>query len=321
MLRILIASSISSDAIEALRQQHDVICAFGASEETLKELIVDREVLIFRSGVQITADVMAQAPDLRLILRAGSGYDNIDLNYVLQQEIRFIRIPGPGAQAVAEMSFALMLALARNVLIADREWRQGHWVKQQMKGHLLTGKVLGIIGAGNIGRCTGALGVAWGMDVIGCVEHPLPETLANLQATGIEPVTCSEVLSQADFVSIHVPLKDSTRNMIDAPELAQMKRGSFLINLARGGVVNEHAVYDALTSGHLAGAALDVHAREGEGNISPLAELDNVILTPHIGASTLDSQRKIGQIILSYVAEADAQTPAEMQAAEKMVIV
>ena len=320
-MKILIASSIDKDAIEELSQEHDVICAFGAPEEELKQLIVDREILIFRSGVQITADVMAAAPDLRLIMRAGSGYDNIDLDHVSERPIRFIRIPGPGAQAVAEMSFALMLTLARNLFSADRQWRQGRWVKHQIKGQLLAGKTLGIIGAGNIGRRTGLLGVAWGMDVLGCVEVPRPQTYAALRERGIHAATLEEVLAQSDFVSVHVPLQPSTRNMIGAEELALMKPGSFLINLARGGVVNEEALYEALTSGHLAGAGLDVHESEGEGNISPFAELENVILTPHIGASTVDSQRQIGQIMVTYVQEAMNQTPEEALAAEKMVVV
>ena len=320
-MKILIASSIDKDAINELSQEHDVICAFGAPEAELKKLIVDREVLIFRSGVQITADVMSAAPNLRLILRAGSGYDNIDMDYVLHQPVRFIRIPGPGARAVAEMSFALMLALSRNLFVADREWRAGHWVKQKMKGQLLAGKVLGIIGAGNIGRRTGSMGVAWGMDVLGCVELPRPETHAALRERGIHPAALEEMLAQSDYVSVHVPLQDSTRDMIGAKEIALMKKGAILINLARGGVVNEEALYDALVSGHIAGAGLDVHENEGEGEISRFAAMDNVILTPHIGANTVDSQRQIGQIMVTYVKEAMNQTPEEALAAEKIVIV
>jgi D-3-phosphoglycerate dehydrogenase len=302
-VKILIASSIYSESIEKLRaQQHDVVCAFNAKQEVLKPLIADREVLIFRSGVQITADVMACAPNLRLILRAGSGVDNIDLDYVREHGIRLVRIPGPGAKAVAEMSFALMLALARNVLVADRLLRQGRWAKQELTGYLLTGKVLGIVGTGNIGSRVGQLGAAWAMNVIGCVEHPSPIVAEALQAKGIRLTDCAEVLSEADFVTIHVPLKPSTRNLIDATALAQMKQGAFLVNLARGGVVDESALYKALTEGHLRGAALDVHMQEGEGKISPLAELPNVILTPHIGAGTIDSQREIGAIVLETIA-------------------
>lgn len=306
-MKILIASSIYPDAIEQLKEHHDVICAFNAKDEELKSLIVDREVLIFRSGVQITAEVMARAPDLQLILRAGSGVDNIDLDYVRQRGLRLIRIPEPGAKAVAEMSFAFMLALARNLLEADRLTRQGKWAKHELTGHLLTGKVLGIIGAGNIGTRVGRLGVAWGMEAIGCVEPATPEEEARLRENGIRMVTCEEVLKTADFVTIHVPLADSTRNMIDAEALSLMKPGAYLINLARGGVVDELALREALLEGRLAGAALDVHKAEGEGKISPLADLPNVILTPHIGAGTIDSQREIGEMIIRYINEYMAQ--------------
>lgn len=297
-MKILVASSIDPSTLDTLKKQHDVICAFNASTDRLKELIVDREVLIFRSGVQITAEVMASAPNLKLILRGGSGVDNIDLDYVMQRGIRLVRIPGPGAKAVAEMSFALMLSLARNVMQADRLLREGKWAKHEMTGHQLTGKVLGIVGAGNIGARTGELGVLWGMQVIGCVEHPGPEAAARLLMKGITLVDFEEVLARSDFISLHVPLKESTRGMINEEAIKKMKPGAFLINLARGGVVDEMALRAALVEGRLAGAALDVHKEEGNGKISPLADLPNVILTPHIGASTFDAQREIGTIIL-----------------------
>lgn len=300
-MKILIVSPIDPATIDQLRASHDVLCKFDVKAASLPALLSDREVLIFRSGVDITSEVMASAPDLQLIIRAGSGFDNIDLDYAEQNGIRFIRIPGPGARAVAEMSFALMLALARNLLEADRQWRQGRWVKHELPGHSLRGKTLGIVGAGNIGLSTAKLGVAWGMQVMGCVEHPSPEREVQLHQEGIQLSGLEEMLSKADFVSLHVPLKDSTRNMIDAKALSLMKPSAFLVNLARGGVVDEDALYEALSEGRLRGAALDVHKREGEGKISPLAALRNIILTPHIGASTVDTQREIGEIILEHI--------------------
>lgn len=300
-MKILLASSIHSDAINRLKEKHDVVSAFGAKEDVLKSLIVDRDVLVFRSGVQISAPVMAAAPNLKLLLRAGSGVDNIDLDYVNAHNLELIRIPGPGAKAVAELSFAFMLALARNLLVADQKTRQGVWAKHELTGYLLTGKTLGIIGTGNIGSRTGQLGAAWGMNVLGCVEAPTQEIAENLAAKGIRLASFEEVLSQSDFISIHVPLQDSTRNLIDAAAFALVKPSAYLVNLARGGVVDEQALYEALVAGRLAGAALDVHAREGNGQISPLAALPNVILTPHIGAGTYDSQREIGEIIVSEI--------------------
>ena len=261
------------------------------------------EILIFRSGVKITASVLeAGAPDLWLLLRAGSGSDNIDLDYVTRHGLRLERVPGPGAKAVAELAFSLMLCLARNVLRADRKLRHGTWAKYEMTGYLLTGKTLGIIGAGNIGTQVGQRGIAWGMRAIGCSEQHTPAEGRRLQEFGIQMRKFDEVLSESDFVSVHVPLNEKTRNLIGQEEIARMKPGAYLINLARGGVIDEVAVREALVSGHLAGAGFDVHAREGSSFHSPLAELDNAVLTPHIGASTHDSQREIGEIICEYVA-------------------
>lgn len=296
-MKILLASRIDPGAESRLRSAHDVTCAYGAPEPELRAAIADREVLVFRSGVQITGPVIAAAEHLRLIVRAGSGMDNIDLAAVERRAIAFERIPGPGARAVAEMAFALMLALARNLLRADRLLRQGRFAKAEMTGYLLQGKTLGIVGAGNIGGKVGQLGVAWGMRALGCTENGGDRDVARLLALGIRRVSLDELLRRSDFVSVHVPLQDSTRNLIDADALARMKRGAFLVNLARGGVVDERALHQALATGHLAGAALDVHEREGDGVVSPLAGLENVVLTPHIGASTHDSQREIGEQI------------------------
>src|SRR5690606_11619428 len=158
------------------------------------------------------------------------------------------------------------------------QWQQGHWVKKEMTGYNLTGKVLGIVGAGNIGSRVGQLGAAWGMEVLGCVEIPTPAEAERLAALGIRLASFEEVLERSDFVSVHVPRMPSTRYLIDEAALARMKPGAFLVNLARGGVVDEAALARALDSGHLRGAGLDVHEREGEGHISPLAGRPNVIL-------------------------------------------
>ena len=300
-MKILIASSIYPEAIEKLHECHDVTCAFNAQETELQTFIKDREVLIFRSGVSITAEVMAAAPDLKLLIRAGSGLDNLDFDYVQKRGLKLIRIPEPGAKAVAELTFALMLALARNILKADHSLRQGRWIKRELTGHLLTGKVLGLIGVGNIGARIGQLGSAWDMQVIGCVGHPSPVKAARLREKGINIVNLYRVLAEADFISVQTPLQADTHHLIDAKALASMKPGAFLINVARGGVVDEMALYQALTEGHLGGAGLDVHETEGEGKVSPLATLENVILTPHIGASAIDSQREIGDIAIDTI--------------------
>lgn len=307
-MRILIASSIDPNTIEKLREKHDLICVFDATTPTLKSLIQDRELLIFRSGVSITADVMECAPNLKWLIRAGSGIDNLDVEYVHQRGLELVRIPGPGAQAVAEMSFALMLALSRHLLEADRSMRQGRWAKKELVGSLLADKVLGIIGIGNIGTRVAELGVAWGMEVIACDVCISPARAVKLGEKGIRLTDFDEVISAADFVSVHVPLNDSTYKMINVNVFSIMKSGSFLINLSRGGVVDEQALSKALSErGTLRGAALDVHEEEGEGKLSPLVGLSNVILTPHIGAAVAEAQRQIGlriqELVVSFMAD------------------
>jgi len=170
-----------------------------------------------------------------------------------------------------------------------------------LTGYLLEHKTLGIYGAGNIGSLVGRMGVAWGMNVMACVEFPTAEKVETLRQQNIKLVGADEVISCADFLSINVPLNNRTRGLIDAETISHMKAGSYLVNLARGGIVDEIALFDALTSGHLRGAAMDVHAKEGEGLISVLAELPNVILTPHIGAMTVDSQRAVGERVIEIV--------------------
>ena len=302
-MKILIASPIFAEAIECLREKNDIVLAFNAKTDELKKSILDCDALVFRSGVDINGDVMARAPGLRLLIRAGSGFDNVDLKYVRENGIEIIRIPGPGARAVAELGFSLMLALARQILVADKSLRSGRWAKHELSGYLLAGKTLGIYGAGNIGALLGRLGHAWDMDVIGCVKNPSAERRAELLQRGIRLADADEVLATADFLSINLPLADETRNLIDARAISRMKPGGFFVNLARGGIVDEQALLEALTSGHLAGAGLDVHTSEGDGQISPLAGLSNVVLTPHIGAMTVDSQRAIGERVIEIVAQ------------------
>jgi phosphoglycerate dehydrogenase-like enzyme len=309
-MNILIASSISKDAIEKLNEKNDVICAFNAPEEKLISLVPDRDVIIFRSGVKISERVMKAGLNLKFLIHAGSGSDNLDVPYTIKRGLLLKCIPEPDAKAVAELSFAFMLVLSRNLLYVDKELRQGHWAKSEYTGHLLRGKVLGVIGAGNIGSLVGQMGWFWGMTVLGTVakEDYTPEIEAYLISKGIRLTTFEEVVSNADYLSVHVPLTDRTKNLINKKVLQMMKSGSYLINLVRGGVVNEEDLLEELTKGtRLRGAALDGHENESEGNVSPFAPLPNVILTPHIGAQTVDSQKEIGECVLEAVELFSAQ--------------
>jgi len=305
-MKILVASHLERSAVHQLQRCHDVICTFDQPKADVFSLVRDREVLVFRSGVEISRALMERAPDLKLLVRAGCGLDNLDCEYVYKRGVVLRRIPEPAAQAVAEMALAFMFALSRNIRQADAMLRHGDWAKDKLEGHLLAGKVLGIIGAGNIGSRLGVLAAAIGMEPIGCIADLTPAVVQTLRDKGIAVADFDTVLATADFVSVHVPLNKSTRSLINGEAFSLMKEGSYLINLARGGVVDETALYAALVSGRLRGAALDVHQHEGQGQISPLAQLPNVLLTPHIGASTVETQQQIGVRVVEII-EAFAQ--------------
>lgn len=295
-MKILLASPIDPAAVDTLHRSHEVRQLVKPEPWELREAVADSEAVVLRSGVLLSADIMSEAPDLRLVVRAGSGLDNIDLDGARLRGIRVVRIAGMSAPPVAEFTFALLLSLARKVNLADRLIRQGHWPKPELGGPLLRGKVLGIVGAGNIGGLVGEMGDAWGMRALGCVAAPTLDIAAQLAERGVTLVDFDQVLAEANFVTLHVPLDDTTHHMLDASALDRMRPGSLLVNMARGGVVDEKALHEALVSGtSVAGAALDVHETEGEGTVSGLAELRNVVLTPHIGAMALDSQRLIGE--------------------------
>ncbi len=316
-MNIILASPIAEEAVVALRTQHEVHVAWDDFGAHRADLLADGECIIFRSGVEMSADLIDLLPNLGLIVRAGSGFDNIDLDHARSRGVRVVRVPGPAAQAVAEFTFGLMLSLARNVTLADRLMRAGHWPKRELGGNLLDGKTLGVVGAGNIGSRVGVLGAAWGMKVLGCVGHVELANTGWYSDHGIEIVDISTVIAEADYLTIHTPLDATTRGLIGSAELNAMKPGAFLINTSRGGVVDESALAGVVTSGHLAGAALDVHEKEGEGTIPDLSVLSNVILTPHIGGMAFESQSAIGrrlpELIDAYLAGVldDEATSAE----------
>jgi D-3-phosphoglycerate dehydrogenase len=301
-MKILLASPIDPGTVRVLSESHDVVKPAAPTPEALKEAIADRDAVVLRSGVMLSADVLAAAPGLKLLVRAGAGLDNIDLGQARSQGLRVVKIPGMSAPPVAEFTFALLLSLARRVTVADRLLRDGHWPKPTLGGPLLHGKTLGIVGAGNIGALVGQMGAAWGMRAIGCVANSNDTVAQQLLGRGVRLTDFDEVLTTSDFLCLHTPLDESTRHLIGTEALSRMKPGSLLVNVARGGVVDEAALLEALTRGDtVAGAALDVHEIEGEGTMSRFSELDNVVLTPHIGAMAVDSQRLIGERIVELV--------------------
>jgi D-3-phosphoglycerate dehydrogenase len=245
--------------------------------------------VIVRSRTRLNASQIAGAsPPLVVIGRAGVGVDNIDLNAARRAGVVVVNAPQAAIDAVAEHALALMLSLARRIPQADASMKKGEWLKAGWQGSELAGKTLGLVGFGRIGRALGARAAALGMHVV--AHDPfLPEDV--IRKGGAEPRLLDTLLAEADYVSLHVPLDDATRRMIGRAAFSRMKAGARLICTARGGVVDEGALREALESGRLAGAALDVFADEPPG-VSPLVAHPAVIATPHIGAQTAEAQRR-----------------------------
>ncbi|RNJ75309.1 MAG: 3-phosphoglycerate dehydrogenase [Nitrosopumilus sp. H8] len=255
--------------------------------EQVLEKIPDYEIVVVRSRTKITADMIKRASKCKVIARVGVGLDNIDQDAAKAGGIRVINAAEGAMNAVAELVLGFMFSLARQTARGDRELRAGKWMKKELKGTELKGKYLGIVGLGNIGKRLGRLARALNMNIIGYDVVPIDEEFSK--EVGLMKADLDTLLQSSDYVSIHVPLLDSTRHLFDAKKMAIMKKTAVIINTSRGGVVDEDALYDALKGGRLGGAALDVFEKEpAVGN--RLAELDNVILTPHIGAQTREAQ-------------------------------
>ncbi|MBL8958403.1 MAG: phosphoglycerate dehydrogenase, partial [Gemmatimonadetes bacterium] len=233
---------------------------------------------------------LAKADRLKAIGRAGVGVDTIDVDAASARGIPVLTAPAGNTIAAAELTMALLLAVARKVPAADRSMKAGEWDRKSFNGIELYGKTLGLVGAGRIGGQVAKRARAFGMQVMVYDPYLTPERAMELDVR-LAPLT--EVIAQADVLSVHVPLTEATANLIGASQLASMKKGALLLNVARGGVVNEQALLDALTSGHLAGAALDVYEQEPLGKDSPLRSLPNVVMTPHLGASTAEAQQNV----------------------------
>jgi phosphoglycerate dehydrogenase-like enzyme/DTW domain-containing protein YfiP len=285
--RVLICDLIDEVGIKMLREHANVDVKTGLSPAELLTVVGDYEVVVTRSATKITAEVIEHGLRLKVIGRAGAGLDNIDVVAAQNREIKVVNCPDANTLAVAEHTMALLLALARGLPRADLSLKKGQWEKSKFMGTGLSGKTLGIIGFGRIGREVAARAQAFGMKVIVNQRRPTPEL--NLEA-GVESVDLMELLKASDFVTLHIPSKAETKNLIDAEQLAVMKPTAYLINTARGTVVAEAALLEALNNGQIAGAALDVFAEEPAIN-NALAQHERVIATPHIAASTEDAQR------------------------------
>ena len=262
--------------------------------DQLKEKISNYDIIIVRSRTKLTKELIDNATKCKIIARVGVGLDNIDEAAAKARNIRVINAVEGAMTAVAELVLGLMLALARQIPFADREIRNGKWLKKELMGTELKGKYLGIVGLGNIGKRLGRLAKGLNMNLIGYDVIPIDEAFSK--EVGLMKADLGTLLSSSDYVSLHVPLLDSTYHLINAEKLATMKKTAKIINTSRGGVIDEEALYDALKKGNLGGAALDVFETEPAiGN--KLAILPNVICTPHIGAQTKEAQSLAANII------------------------
>jgi len=300
MSRVLIADAISPKAVavfEARGIEADDRAGIGAAD--LAAAIGEYEGLVVRSRTKVTAKLLDAAKQLKVVGRAGIGVDNIDVDAATQHGVAVMNTPYGNAITTAEHAIALLFALARQIPQADRSTQAGKWEKARFMGVEVTGKHLGIIGCGNIGSIVAERAQGLRMRVIAYDPFLSPERAHDL---GIDKVELDTLFERADFVSLHAPLTDATREIINAKSIAKMKPGVRIINCARGGLVDEAALKEALVSGHVAGAALDVFSTE-PARENVLFGLDNVVATPHLGASTSEAQEKVALQVAEQISD------------------
>jgi D-3-phosphoglycerate dehydrogenase len=291
-MRVLITDKVANEAIAQLKENFEVHLE-ELDNETILSIIENYDAIIVGSRTKVTKEIIDKGRNLRVIGKAGIDVENIDVQFATQNGIPVVYAPTGSTFSMAELTIAQMLALARMIPRADRSMKVGKWEKKHFTGTELRGKTLGQVGSDRIGIEVARLAQAFGMITISCNPY-IPERL--LKKAGIKCVGLEECLNLSDFVTVHSLLSDETRGMIAVPQLKKMKKTAFIINCSWGGVIEEEALYKALTEGWIAGAALDVYVDEPPKN-KKLIGLDNVISTPHIGASTLDAQIKYGIII------------------------
>jgi D-3-phosphoglycerate dehydrogenase len=305
-VRILVAESLAAEGIAKLRECHEVDERIGLSRDELCRMIPGYDALIVRSQVRADAELIAAAPRLAVIGRAGIGVDNVDLEAATRAGIVVVNAPTGNTIAAAEHTLALLYALARRIAPADASVRRGEWERTRFTGVELRGKSLGIVGLGKIGQAIAVRARAMEMTVLASDPYVTAEQAANV---GAELVPFETVLARSDVLSVHVPLTRATRGLIGPHALARMKPAALLLNVARGGVVDEAAVADALREGRLAGAAIDVFEHEPPTG-SPLLDAPNTVLTPHLGASTAEAQVAVAEEVADQVLDALDGRPA-----------
>jgi D-3-phosphoglycerate dehydrogenase len=306
-VRILVAEPIAAEGIAKLRQEHEVDDRAGIARDELCAILPGYDALVVRSQVQVDAPVIAAAGSrLQVIGRAGVGVDNVDLDAATAAGITVVNAPTGNTIAAAEHTLALLSGVARRIAAADASMRRGEWMRSEFSGVELRGRTLGIVGLGKIGQAIAARAVAMEMIVLASDPFVTPEQAA---LHGVELVSFETLVERSDVITVHVPLTRATRGLIGREQIGRMKPGAILLNVARGGVLDEAAVAEGLASGRLGGAGIDVFETEPPTG-SPLLEAPNTILTPHLGASTAEAQVAVAEEVADQVLDVLAGRPA-----------
>jgi D-3-phosphoglycerate dehydrogenase len=320
MPRVLISDKLEDPGLELLRQAGlELDERLGLKGADLQAALRAADGVIIRTGTTLTAELLEAPGRLKAVVRAGVGVDNIDVAAATRRGIVVMNTPGGNTVSTAEHTIAVLLALARHLPAADASVRQGKWERNKFVGHQLAGKTLGVIGLGRVGREVARRAAGLDLRVLGFDPFLSPDRAAQL---GIESVAgLDQLLPACDFLTVHTPLTDETRDLIGAPELARMKKGVRILNCARGGIINEEALAEALRSGQVAGAALDVYGQETPPADHPLLKAPNTVLTPHLGASTVEAQvsvaKEAAQLLIDFLTKGVVQFAVNMAAVDR----
>ena len=301
--RIVVADRLGKAGLEMLRAMagYEVVETVGKGPEVLDAALADAVALVVRSETKVTAAMIGKAPKLKVIARAGMGTDTIDVEEASRRKIPVLTAPGANSNSVAEYTFALLLALARKVAPAAASLGAGKWDRKAFEGSELRGKTLGLIGVGRIGSRVATIAKGFGMTVVGNDPGINAETAENL---GLDLIPLDALMQRADVISLHAKLNAQTRHLIDERRLALVKKGLLVVNTARGALIDDAALAKALADGRVGGAALDVYDPEPLPTDSVLRTAPNVLLTPHLAASTLEAQTRVATEIASALGDA-----------------
>jgi D-3-phosphoglycerate dehydrogenase len=299
-LRVVVAEAIADAGIECLESSYEVVDAVGMPREALMGLVGDAAAIIVRSETQVDREMIEAAPGLTVVGRAGIGVDNIDLDAATEHGVMVVNAPNANTISAAEHTMALLLAQARRVTEADQSLREGRWDRKKFSGVELHGKTLGVLGLGRIGTLVAQRASSFGMRIVAYDPYVSTERASRL---GVEMLTLDELFQVADMITIHLPRTAQTENLINAASIGRMKDGVRIVNVARGGIVNEADLAEAVRSGKVGGAAVDVFDTEPTTE-SPLFDVPQITVTPHLGASTVEAQDKAGVAVAKAVADA-----------------